>query len=53
MAQRQSEILGTTTVTDSHRISLISAVREKFDGVDIGDRLVYRYDEGRVVIELA
>jgi hypothetical protein len=51
------EILGTTTVTDRWRISLIKAVREQFeaagDEVEIGDRLVYKYRDGQVVVEPA
>lgn len=51
------EILGTTTVTDRWRISLIKAVREAYEAegtsVEIGDRMVYRYRDGEVVIEPA
>lgn len=51
------EILGTTKVTDRWRISLIKAVREEFeDGasdVEIGDRIVYRKEDGKVIIEPA
>lgn len=51
------EILGTTMVTDRWRISLIKAVRETFeadgDEIAIGDRLVYKYRDGQVVIEPA
>lgn len=51
------EILGTTKVTDRWRISLIKAVREAFeeagDDVEVGDRLVYKYRDGQVVVEPA
>ena len=51
------EILGTTKVTDRWRISLIKAVREAFeeagDEVEVGDRLVYKYRDGQVVVEPA
>lgn len=51
------EILGTTTVTDRWRISLIKAVREQFadagEEVEIGDRLVFKYRDGEVVVEPA
>lgn len=51
------EILGTTTVTDRYRISLIKAVREVFeeagDDVEVGDRLVYKRREDRIVVEPA
>jgi hypothetical protein len=51
------EILGTTMVTDRWRISLIKAVRETFEeageDVEVGDRLVYRYRDGEIVIEPA
>lgn len=51
------EILGTTTVSERWRISLIKAVREEFGGVeggvDVGDRLVYRREDGKIIIERA
>jgi len=51
------EILGTTTVTDRWRISLIKAVREVFEeageDVEVGDRLVYKLRDGQVVVEPA
>ena len=51
------EILGTTTVSDRWRISLIKDVREAMtaDGTDIeeGDILVYRLRDGEIVIEPA
>jgi hypothetical protein len=51
------EILGTTTVTDRWRISLIKAVRETFEeageDVEVGDRLVYKLRDGQVVVEPA
>jgi len=51
------EILGTTTVTDRWRISLIKAVREAFDEageeVEVGDRLVYKLRDGQIVVETA
>jgi hypothetical protein len=59
MSSEESEekILGTTTVTQRWRISLIKAVREEFaeDGLDVeeGDRLVYKLRDGEIVIEPA
>lgn len=59
MSQDDSEekILGTTTVTQRWRISLIKAVREEFadDGLDVeeGDRLVYKLRDGQIVVEPA
>ena len=51
------KILGTTTVTQRWRISLIKAVREEFadDGIDVeeGDRLVYKLRDGQIVVEPA
>jgi len=51
------KILGTTTVTQRWRISLIKAVREEFaeDGIDVeeGDRLVYKLRDGEIVVEPA
>ncbi|WP_192498401.1 hypothetical protein [Halorussus halophilus] len=51
------KILGTTTVTQRWRISLIKAVREEFekDGVEVeeGDRLVYKLKDGEIVVEPA
>ena len=51
------KILGTTTVTQRWRISLIKAVREEFadDGMDVeeGDRLVYKLRDGQIVVEPA
>ncbi len=51
------KILGTTTVTQRWRISLIKAVREEFaeDGLDVeeGDRLVYKLRDGQIVVEPA
>lgn len=53
----EEKILGTTTVTQRWRISLIKAVREEFaeDGVDVeeGDRLVYKLKDGEIVVEPA
>ena len=53
----EAEILGTTTVTQRWRISLIKAVREEFaengDDVDEGDRLVYKRKDGDIVVEPA
>lgn len=50
-------ILGTTKVTDRWRISLIKAVREELAAagteVEVGDRLVYKLVDGRIVIEPA
>ncbi|NHN59531.1 MULTISPECIES: hypothetical protein [Halorussus] len=51
------KILGTTTVTQRWRISLIKAVREEFaeEGVEVeeGDRLVYKLRDGQIVVEPA
>ena len=51
------KILGTTTVTQRWRISLIKAVREEFaeDGIDVeeGDRLVYKLRDGQIIVEPA
>lgn len=51
------QILGTTKVTDRWRISLIKAVREELAAaghdVEVGDRLVYKLVDGRVVVESA
>ncbi|UPW00769.1 hypothetical protein M0R88_01380 [Halorussus gelatinilyticus] len=55
--ESDEEILGTTTVTQRWRISLIKAVREEFaeDGLDVeeGDRLVYKLRDGQIVVEPA
>ena len=55
--ESDEKILGTTTVTQRWRISLIKAVREEFaeDGLDVeeGDRLVYKLRDGQIVIEPA
>lgn len=55
MAQAESEILGTTTLTDRNRISLIKRVQEVFDEqgrpVGLGDQVVYRLEGDRVIIE--
>lgn len=58
MSEETSEkILGTTTVTQRWRISLIKAVREEFaeKGIDVeeGDRLVYKLRDGEIVVETA
>lgn len=51
------QILGTTKVTDRWRISLIKAVREEFEeeggDVEVGDLLVYKRKDDRIVIEPA
>lgn len=51
------QILGTTTVTQRWRISLIKAVREEFEdaGTEIeeGDRLVFKKRDGQIVVEPA
>ena len=56
MADRE-RILGTTKVTDRWRISLIKAVREELDesdrGVEIGDRIVFKLKDGKIIIEPA
>ncbi|WP_135852933.1 hypothetical protein [Halorussus salinus] len=55
--ESDEKILGTTTVTQRWRISLIKAVREEFaeDGLDVeeGDRLVYKLRDGQIVVEPA
>ena len=55
--EESTKILGTTTVTQRWRISLIKAVREAFeedaDEITEGDRLVYKLIDGKIVIELA
>ncbi len=57
MAESDSEVLGTTKVTDRWRISLIKAVREEYEKqgyeVGVGDRLVFRLEDGDVVMEPA
>lgn len=56
MAMVQEEILGTTTVAERWRISLIKAVREELgedSEIEIGDRLVYESRDGKIVIEPA
>jgi hypothetical protein len=57
MSEDNEKILGTTTVTQRWRISLIKAVREEFaeDGVEVeeGDRLVYKLRDGQIVVEPA
>lgn len=51
------KILGTTKVTDRWRISLIKAVREQYEEVNedvvVGDRIVYKLVDGKVVVEPA
>lgn len=51
------QILGTTTVTQRWRISLIKAVREEFAAddqeVEEGDRLVFKKRDGDIIIEPA
>jgi hypothetical protein len=51
------KILGTTTVTQRWRISLIKAVREEFEAagetVEEGDRLVYKLRDGEILVEPA
>ena len=55
--ETDEKILGTTTVTQRWRISLIKAVREEFaeEGLDVeeGDRLVYKLRDGQIVVEPA
>ena len=50
-------ILGTTKVTDRWRISLIKAVREELEeegyDVEVGDRLVYKVEDGQIILEPA
>lgn len=56
MSDRE-RILGTTKVTDRWRISLIKAVREEFatdgEAIEIGDRIVYKASDGKIIIEQA
>lgn len=51
------QILGTTKVTDRWRISLIKAVREEFEAggeaIEVGDRLVFKKQNGSIVVEPA
>ncbi len=52
------QILGTTTVTQRWRISLIKAVREEFEEVgeevEEGDRLVFKkLENGQIIVEPA
>ena len=53
----RGRILGTTTVSQGGRISLVTDVREVFEdwGVEVeeGDLVVYRLYDGRVVVEPA
>ena len=55
--RNEVEILGTTTVAQGGRISIVEGVREAFAdrGIEIeeGDRLVYKLRDGHVVVELA
>ena len=55
--ETDEKILGTTTVAQRWRISLIKAVREELaktgDEIDEGDRLVYKIKDGQIVIEMA
>ena len=55
--ESEEKILGTTTVTQRWRISLIKAVREEFaeDGLDVeeGDRLVFKKRDGEIIVEPA
>ena len=51
------KILGTTKVTDRWRISLIKSVREDLEeagyDVEVGDRLVYKRVDDKIVVEIA
>ncbi|MEZ3115200.1 hypothetical protein RYH80_04605 [Halobaculum sp. MBLA0147] len=56
MTDDEAEILGTTKVARRWRISLIKAVREELgdeDGPEIGDRIVFRKEDGEIVVDLA
>jgi hypothetical protein len=57
MGDDSAKILGTTTVTQRWRISLIKAAREELEQtapeIEEGDRLVYKVSDGKIVIELA
>lgn len=50
-------IIGTTTISDRWRISLIKDVREIFEEWDQepaeGDRIVYTLEDDRIVIEVS
>ena len=50
------KILGTTKVTDRWRISLIKSVREEMEDaghdVEVGDRLVYKRVDDKIVVEI-
>lgn len=53
--RRRTKTLGTTTISQGGRISLIQDVRDTFAdrGVEIeeGDRVVYKVRDGHVVVE--
>ena len=55
--ESEEKILGTTTVTQRWRISLIKAVREEFaeegEEVEEGDRLVFKKRDGEIIVEPA
>ena len=57
MNDNSAKILGTTTVTQRWRISLIKAARKELEKtgseIEEGDRLVYKVSGGKIVIELA
>ncbi len=51
----EEQLLGTTTVADRWRISLIKRVRKEFEEMDqdvqIGDQLAFKRVDGKVVVE--
>lgn len=54
MIMGDGKILGATTVSDRWRISLIKDVREVLEeqghDVEIGDRILYKIEDGQIVI---
>lgn len=54
MSQSESTILGTSTISNRYRISVIKRVREEFErDLDVGDHIVFRQENGRIIIEPA
>ena len=47
-----SELLGTTRVTDEWKISLIKEVRKEIDGGDVVDFIPYRKKDGNIGLEI-
>lgn len=46
------KIIGTTKVTKGSKISLIKDVKDELDAEE-GDKIVYKEEEGRIVLEKA